>query len=215
MGIDSSRILVPEVEAYLHHLTPPSPGVLPEMEARAAERGFPIIGPLVGRLLWLLASSRGARTVLEMGSGFGYSTAWFALAVGEGGKVVWTDSSTENCRQARDDLGRMGLNDRVEYHVGDSLEIAARIGGSYDIVFIDVDKHRYPEALDRALPRLAVGGLLVVDNALWSGDVARSEAESRALTGIRELNRRIYTHPDLLSVILPLRDGVAVCHRMR
>lgn len=196
-------------------LTPDSPPELAEMEAYAIQKGFPVVGPVVGRLLWLLTSSRGARSVFEMGSGFGYSTGWFAMAVGDSGRVVWTDGSTANYERAREHLGKMGLSHRVEYHVGDALEILSRIGGSYDVIFIDVDKHLYPRAFDVALPHLAAGGLLITDNVLWGGSVAREEERGEIVQAIREYNRKIYAHPDLLSVILPLRDGVAVSHKMR
>lgn len=208
-------ILAPEVDAYLMTLCPDSPRVIAEMEALAVERGFPVVGPLVGRFLWQLACTKGAKTVFEMGSGFGYSTAWFALAVGEYGRVYYTDTSPDNVERAREFLGRMGLNDRVEYHCGEAVETLERLGGLYDIIMIDVEKVQYPRAFEAALPRLPAGGLLVCDNALWRGKVARERESDEDTLAVREYNRLIYEHPDLMSSILPLRDGIALSFKMR
>ena len=104
-------IIHADVEEYLHRIAPESEGVLAEMEAHGRERDFPLIGPLVGRLLHLLAATAGARRVFECGSGYGYSAWWFATAVGAEGEVFLTDDSAENVERAREYLGRAGLAD--------------------------------------------------------------------------------------------------------
>lgn len=214
-GMNRGILLAPEVDAYLMSLCPDSPRVLAEMEALAVQRGFPVVGPLVGRFLWQLACLKGARTVFEMGSGFGYSTAWFALAVGEGGRVVYTDTSPENCERAREFLGRMGLNDRVEYHIGEAVAALERLGGQYDLIMIDVEKIQYPRAFEVAAPHVIPGGMLVCDNVLWHGKVARDWENDDQTVAIREYNRLMFEHPDYLSTILPLRDGLGLSFRMR
>lgn len=208
-------LLAPEVDAYLMSLCPDSPQVIAEMEALAVQRGFAVVGPLVGRFLWQLACLNGAKTVFEMGSGFGYSTAWFALAVGEGGRVCFTDSSPDNCERARGFLGRLGLNDRVEYHVGEAVATLERVGGTYDLVMIDVEKEQYPRAFEVAAPRVKPGGMLICDNVLWHGKVAREWETDEATQAIREYNRLMFEHPDFLSTILPLRDGLGLSFKMR
>lgn len=208
-------ILVPEVESYLERLFPASPGVLAEMEALALETGFPIVGRQVGRLFWQLACLKGAQTVFDMGSGFGYSTAWFALAVGERGRVVYTDTSPDNCERAREFLGRMGLNDRVEYHVGEAVAALERLGGQYDLVMVDVEKTQYPRAFEIASQRVIPGGMLLADNTLWKGKVAREAENDEATQAIREYNRLIFEHPDFMSTVVPLRDGISLSFRMR
>ena len=202
-------IIDPEVERYLHELSPTEDPVLREMEQVAAEREFPIIGPLVGRLCWQLASAIHARDVFEMGSGFGYSTWWFAHAVGDGGRVVHTDGDAGKSAEARQYLDRAGLSGRVTFEVGDAREVITRYPGPFDIVFIDIDKEAYPDALELARVRVRPGGLIITDNVLWSGRVAQPDA-SRTTQAIQQYNKSAVRAADLVTTILPLRDGVAV-----
>ncbi|MBP7149584.1 MAG: O-methyltransferase [Acidobacteria bacterium] len=201
-------IVSPSIERYLEDLAPARDAVLARMEELAAHTGFPIVGPLVGQLLFTLARSCGARRVFEMGSGYGYSTVWFARAVGDGGLVVHTEVGAETSRQARKFLGEAGLAGRVRFEIGDAREILARDAGPYDLVFCDIDKDGYPEVPDLAVPRLRPGGLLVFDNVLWHGEVvAPSDERARAVV---ELNRGLSARDDLATAIVPLRDGVSI-----
>ncbi len=204
-------VVHPVMDAYLKDVLPPRDPVAAEMEAYAARHGFPIVGPLVGHLLFVLARACGARRVYEMGSGYGYSTLWFARAVGPGGQVVHTDGDAENSRRAREYLGRAGLADRVRFEVGDARQLIAREPGPFDVVFCDVDKEQYPDVPGLAVPRLRAGGLLVIDNLLWDGWVAEpADADDDETRGIQELTRRLYADPGLATTIVPLRDGVSV-----
>jgi len=202
-------ITAPEVNEYLSRVNPPSDPLILEMERSGRERGFPIIGPEVGRLCELLARSIGARSVYEMGSGFGYSTWWFSRAVGEGGSVVHTDGSQELSDEAQDWMGRAGLAPRVRFEVGDARALISKEDGPFDVIFCDIDKEGYPEALELARPRLRKGGLLIVDNTIWSGRVARPDPDETT-SAILAFNQAAAAAPDLLTVILPLRDGVSV-----
>jgi predicted O-methyltransferase YrrM len=202
-------IVNPDIERYLSELGATEDPVLRELERLGEERKFPIIGPLVGRLCWMLASSIRARDVFEMGSGFGYSTWWFAHAVGEGGRVVHTDSDPKQSAEARQHLERAGLVGRVTFEVGDAREIITRYPGPFDVVFIDVDKEGYPDALELARVRVRPGGLIITDNVLWSGKVAGGDALP-STQAIQQYNRSAMRAPDLVTTILPLRDGVAV-----
>ena len=147
-----TQLVDAEIEGYLANLQRSRDPVLVEMEARAAASKFPIVGPLVGRLCQQVAQGIGARDVFEMGSGFGYSTWWFAHAVGEGGRVVHTDFDPKQSAEARQYLDKAGLGARVHYEVGDALEVIKKYPGPFDVVFIDVDKHAYPEAFELAPP---------------------------------------------------------------
>src|SRR5437763_12864823 len=120
--------------------------VLLEMEAEAAERGFPIVDRTVGVILEVLARGIGARRVFELGSGFGYSGYWFARAVGPDGELHLTDGDPENEKKARDYLTRAGLWDPVQFHVGDAVSALHSLSGDFDIVYCDIDKYGYPEA---------------------------------------------------------------------
>ncbi len=200
---------------YLYSLLPESDPVLREMEEEAARRKIPIVGPAVGRLLYLLAKISGARRVFEMGSAIGYSTIWWARGVGEDGHVIYTDGDANKAMEAYKNFERAGVEKRIEIRVGDALELLSEQNYEpFDIIFNDVDKEDYPKVFRLAVPRLCRGGLFVSDNVLWSGRVpeAASGAQEAAEStrAILQFNRMLYESKDLFTTILPLRDGVAV-----
>lgn len=204
--------------------------VLLEMEALAQERGFPIVGRVVGSTLELLARSIGARRVLELGSGFGFSAYWFSRAVnashampGTGGppgpdgsreEVVLTDTDPANARQAKDFLTRAGLWAPCRFVVGDALATLAATEGDFDVIYNDIDKEGYPEAWAAARARLRVGGLYLCDNVLWSGRVA-SDDDAPATRAIRAHNEAVFADAAFAPAIVPTRDGVMVALRLR
>ena len=199
------------IEAYLHQLQPSKDPVLLEMEKRAEEQKFPIIGPLVGRLCQQVAMAGGARDVFERGSGFGYSTMGVANAVGDGGRVVHTDGDAKKSADARGYLKKAGLDARVVFEVGDSIQLIKKYPGPFDIVFIDIDKHGYPEAFELARSRVREGGYIITDNTLWSGRVVEKGGKQTADTkGVLKYNQAAFGAPDLLTTIVPIRDGVAL-----
>jgi caffeoyl-CoA O-methyltransferase len=206
-------ILDTEVEAYMNRILPKRDPVLAEMESLAKRRDIPIIGPACARVLYLLAKLTRAKRVFEMGSAIGYSTIWLARAVGPQGRVYYTDGDASNARSAREFLTRAGVERRVHILVGDALKLLQETPGKFDIIFIDVDKHQYPAALRLALPRVRSGGLIITDNVLWSGKVTR-RAKDENTRGVQEFNRAIYNSKQLFPIIVPLRDGVAVCQKI-
>jgi predicted O-methyltransferase YrrM len=203
------------IEEYLRGLYDDGDPVRREMEVLAAERKFPIVGPLVGRHLSVLARAIGARRVFELGSGYGYSALHFARAVGEGGEVHCTELSEDNVRLAEGFLRRAGVWDRVRYHREEATAALRRLGGTWDIVYNDIDKDGYPATVDLAFAHLRPGGLFITDNVLWSGRVLEGEDDGSAPTrGVREFTRRLFAHPGFLTTIDPTRDGVAVAIRL-
>src|SRR5215471_3364415 len=202
-----------DIDRYIKELLPPRDPVVVEMETLAAERDVPIVGPAVATLLATLAASIGARRVFELGSAIGYSTAFFARAVGPSGKVFYTDGDPENAKRARAYLQRAGLADRVEILVGEAVHLLQTTSGDFDVVFIDIDKDGYPAALEAAAPRVRAGGYLLADNVLWSGRVVDPGSRDAATEGIREFNRRLFARSDFTSVIVPLRDGVSIARK--
>ena len=204
-------IVHPRIARYLATLIPPRDAVLSEMEERAAREGIPIVGPVVGRLLYQLALIAGAKRVMELGSAIGYSTMWWARAVGPSGTVWYSDASEDNARDAIAYLERGGVAHRVHVLVGDAVKCMAAVKGKFDIVFCDIDKPGYPAALRAAMPRLKRGGLLVVDNTLWKGRVTKRFGGDAATKAIKRLNKLVYAADEwAFSVVLPLRDGVTV-----
>jgi caffeoyl-CoA O-methyltransferase len=203
-------ITVPAVEDYLYSMLPPRDEVMTEIEAEATKRDIPIVGPAVGRILYQLALMIGAKTVFELGSAIGYSTIWWARAVGEGGRVIYTDGDRKKAEEARRYFDRAGVSGRITLHTGDALEFLSEQKTEYDIIFNDVDKEDYPRVFKVALPRLRKGGLFVTDNVLWSGKVAQKSPSEASTKAILEFNRLLYNSQALFTTILPIRDGVAV-----
>ena len=206
-------LVAAEIDRYILDLLPPRDAVLAEMEAFAAEKDVPIVGPAVGTLLEILTRSISADRVFEMGSAIGYSTAFFARAVGRGGQVTYTDGSPQKAEQARRYLDRMGLLDRVTMRVEDAASALESTTGYYDVIFIDVDKEGYPRALQAAAPRVRKGGFLLADNVLWSGRVVDAKVHDAATEGIRQFNARLFALQEFRTTIVPLRDGVAIARR--
>ena len=203
-----------DVEQYLYELLPERDAVVSEMEHYAEEHRVPIIGPAVARLLALFAQVSGAKRIFEMGSAIGYSTIWLARAAGPKGKVHYTDGDPANAQRAREYFRRAGVAKRIDVHVGDALELLKKTSGKFDLIFNDVDKHQYPDALRAALPKLRRGGLFITDNTLWSGKAARpASADDAATLGVQEFNRLVYASLELYPVLIPLRDGVTVCRK--
>jgi caffeoyl-CoA O-methyltransferase len=203
-------VTVGAVEDYVYSMLPPRDEVLTEMEALAAERKIPIVGPAVGRILHQLALMIGAKTVFEMGSAIGYSTIWWARAVADGGRVTYTDGDSRNAERARGYFERAGVADRISIKTGDALELLSEEKQQFDIIFNDVDKEDYPRVFRLAVPRLRKGGLFVTDNVLWSGRVVEKNPTESRTKAILEFNRLLYNSPELFTTILPIRDGVAV-----
>jgi caffeoyl-CoA O-methyltransferase len=203
-------ITVPAVEDYLYSLLPPRDEVLTEIEGEAAKRDIPIVGPAVGRILFQLALMIGAKTVFELGSAIGYSTIWWARAVGEGGRVIYTDGDRKKAEEARRYFDRAGVSGRITLKTGDALEFLSEERGEYDIIFNDVDKEDYPRVFKLVLPRLSKGGLFVTDNVLWSGKVGQKNPLESSTKAILEFNQLLYSSQDLFTTILPIRDGLGV-----
>ena len=211
----------PRVENYLYAILPQRSPVLREMEGQAKERNIPIVGPAVARMLFQYARLIKARTVCELGSAIGYSTIWWAMAVGEGGKVHYTDGSEKNAQEARGYFEQAGVVNRIEVHVGDALDFLASRKEQFDIVFCDVDKHDYPRAAQLASRHVRKGGLFIADNTLWKGKLAymagnphlTPDPTDASTNAIAELNRLLYESADWFTTVIPLRDGVTVALR--
>ena len=200
------------ISAYLDSLVPPRHPELQKMEAEAKRTNFPIIGPAAGQFCYLMTRLTGARSVFELGSGFGYSTAWFARAVQENGggvvhHVVWDESLSA---RAWVHLAALGLDRLVTFHVGEAVDELRKTDGPFDVVFNDIDKAGYPASLPVIAERLRPGGLLLVDNLLWHRRVLDPSDATADTAGVRELTRLVTTSPQWIASIVPIRDGILV-----
>jgi predicted O-methyltransferase YrrM len=204
-----------KINTYLEGLVPERPAEMQTMEEYAKKVNFPIIGPVCGYLCYQVARMIGARSIFEMGSGYGYSTAWFARAVMEngGGKVhhvVWDENLS---RDARTHLKQLGYTNFIEYHVAEAIETLTHTPGPFDLIFSDIDKECYPESLPMIREKLRPGGVLIVDNLLWHGLVLDGKDSDPTTQGVRELTKILTTDPDWISSLIPIRDGMLVAFR--
>jgi len=202
-------IVTEPIETYLKQFALIDEPVIREMEEYGKSKSFPIVGPVVGRLLMQYAKISGARRIFELGSGFGYSAAWFFLATLANGEIICTESSEENIRLGRNYMSRLGAAGVVKFRHGDALKLIRETEGPFDIIFNDIDKQEYPQAFESALPLLKKGGLFITDNVLLKGKVTSSDPDDTT-KAVMEYNRMIYNTPGVMSTIIPIRDGVAV-----
>lgn len=204
-------IIRPEQAEYLERLTPASVGLLAEMEAYAAEHRVPIADREVARFVEITARATGARRVLEIGMAIGYTALHVARSLPEGGEVVTIEPSEEMIARSGDYLERAGLRERVRVERGYALDVLPRLAGEFDLVFLDAVKTEYAAYLELSLPLLREGGVVLADNLLWGGQVAgeiRSEDQTASTQALREFNQLFVRHPQLLSVVLPVGDGL-------
>ena len=214
-------LLPDNVSAYLDGLVPPRPPEMAAMEAHAREIHFPIIGTASGQLCYQIARIAGARRIFEMGSGYGYSTAWFARAAQENGggavyHVVWDEALSQ---QARQHLGALGFGGQasgvaIHYRVSEAILALKETEGPFDLIFNDIDKHAYPESLQVIREKLRPGGVLIVDNLLWHGQIFDQTDQTPDTTGVREFTRLMTTDPGWVTTIVPIRDGVLVAYKI-
>lgn len=202
-------IVHPDIESYLKKLAPLPHPILEEMEKLGTERKFPIVGPLVGRFLVSLIQFGHVHTVLECGSGFGYSAMWMALALSENARITCIEYDAKNIALAKDFFARAELSHKVAFVQGNALEIVPTLTQTYDMIINDVDKTQYPSLLPFLLARLRTGGMLITDNVLWSGKVTQKAADE-ATGAIQKYNEMLIGEQRLWTSIIPLRDGLSL-----
>ncbi len=203
------EIIAATINDYIEHQVAEKDPVLIEMQAYGEKRNFPYVGPQVGRLLLILTKLLGPKKIFEVGSGFGYSAYWFAKALPAGGKVIQTEFEKAHSEKAREFFKRAGLLEKSDFLVGDGLSLLKQTPGGLDIVFLDLEKEKYPEAFRLAKGRLCKGGLLIADNTLWFGRVIE-KSKDPATVGIQEFNKLLFSDPEFFSTLVPIRDGLAI-----
>ncbi len=210
-----AKISYDNVQDYLISLVPPRDSEMQAMEKYAARTKFPIIGPAAGYVCYQIARMIGARSVFELGSGYGYSTAWFARAVKENNgevvhHVVWDEKLST---MARGHLSRLGFEPLIQYHVAEAVATLRQTPGPFDLIFNDIDKEGYPESLPLIKEKLRRGGVLIIDNMLWHGQILDSKDREKTTAAIRKFTKTITTDPDWIVSLAPVRDGMIIAYK--
>ena len=210
-----SEISYVKVQDYLTSLVPPREPELKKMEELAEKNDFPIIGPACGYYCYQLARMIKAKTIFELGSGYGYSTAWFAKAVKENGggvvhHTVWDDKLSQ---QAQGHLSALGSADVVQFHNAEAVETLRQTMGPFDIIFNDIDKEGYPDSLPVIKEKLRHGGILIIDNMIWHGQTLDPNDHEESTEAIRRFTRDITSDLDWIVSLVPMRDGMIVAYK--
>jgi predicted O-methyltransferase YrrM len=208
-GGEMMDLLNPRIAEYIAGLPETSPSPLDEMEKYARENKFPIIGPLVGRILQQLVVMIRAKRVFELGSGYGYSALWMSIVLPDDGRVICTDTDENNEKMAKEYFARAGLDSKLDFRRGDAITEFEKEAGPFDLILNDIDKEGYPDTIKPVKERLRPGGVFVTDNLLWSGRVVEPNPHE-STRGILKFTEELYNDPDFLTSIIPVRDGIAV-----
>jgi predicted O-methyltransferase YrrM len=210
-----SEINYQSVQEYITSLVPPREPELQKMEEYAEKNNFPIIGPACGYYCYQLARMIDAKSVFELGSGYGYSTAWFAKAIREngGGVVHHTVWDTNLSKRAQRHLSALGLSDLVHFHNAEAVETLRQTPGPFDIIFNDIDKEGYPNSLPVTKEKLRHGGILIIDNMIWHGQTLDPDDHEESTEAIRRFTRDITTDLDWIVSLIPARDGMIVAYK--
>jgi len=210
-----SEINYQSAQDYLTSLVPPREPELQKMEEIAEKEDFPILGPVCGYYCYQLARMINARSIFELGSGYGYSTAWFAKAVQEngGGIVHHTVWDEDLSKRAQRHLSALGFADLVQYHSAEAVATLRQTQGPFDIIFNDIDKEGYPDSLPVIKEKLRHGGLLIIDNMLWSGRVYDSNNDDKNTESIQRFTRDITSDLDWIVTLFPARDGMIIGYK--
>jgi predicted O-methyltransferase YrrM len=203
------------IQKFLKELIPERESEMQLMERYAEKHNFPIIGPAAGHNCYQIARMIRAKTVFEMGSGYGYSTAWFAKAVKEngGGVVHHTVWDEKLSKMATEHLSRLGFDGLIEYHIAEAVKTLQNTPGPFDLIFNDIDKQAYPDSLATIKAKLRSGGVLIVDNIFWNGRVFDPSDISVSTEGVREFTRLITSDSGWIVSLVPVRDGLILAYK--
>jgi caffeoyl-CoA O-methyltransferase len=208
----SDAVLKPEQAAYLEALEPARDPLLAKMEALAAERRMPISDPEVASFLAITVASRAPRFIVELGTNIGYGAIVMARAAGPAAKVLTIELANHHVLTARGFIEEAGLAGQIEVRQGAATSELEKIDRPIDLAYVDCVKEEYPRYLELLVPRLAPRGVIVADNVLWRGLVARGDSipenERERVDALRAFNLALVQHPELRGIVLPLGDGV-------
>lgn len=210
-------ILDPSLSRYAEAHTTPESHLLQQVNREThAQVLMPrmLSGHLQGRVLSLISHMVRPKSILEIGTYTGYSAICLAEGLREGGKLVTIDINEELEDRVRKYFHAAGLDQVVDYRIGNALEIIPTLTGPFDLVFIDADKENYVRYYDLVFNLVPLGGYILADNVLWSGKVL-DEKPDKDTRAIREFNRKVQEDNRVENVLLPVRDGIMIARKIK
>lgn len=210
-------IVSTEIQDYAERFTSAESEILAELRRKTlderADKSM-LSGFYQGRLLSMFSKIIDARRILEIGTYVGYSTLCLAEGLSEDGKIITLDIQPETNQLAKEFWAKSGLNDKIESHLGDALEIIPNINEIFDLVFIDADKPNYHNYFKLVFPKLRIGGLIIVDNVLWNGKVLDVETNNDESTiALHAFNQKVQLDERFSNILLAVRDGLMIVRK--
>ena len=209
-------IVDPRIEEYAAAHSTPEPALFADLAAEtrtSTSAPSMMVGTLEGRFLSFLVTMLRPQLVLEIGTFTGYSALSMAGSLPPGGRIVTCDISEEHVAIARRHIDASPHRDQIDIRVGPAIDTLKSLDGPFDLAFIDADKTGYLDYYEAIVPTLAPGGVIAVDNVLWSGrvlDDAPADEIDESTRALREFNDRVVADERVECVMLPLRDGVTL-----
>lgn len=171
-------------------------------------------GHLQGRVLSMISHMMKPSRILEIGTYTGYSAICLAEGLAEGGQLITLDKNEEIEEMVRDYFEKAGLKDKIDYRLGNAMDLIPELEGPFDLVFIDADKKNYLNYFNLVLEKVRIGGFIIADNVLWSGKVVQTDKKIDTDTqAILDFNRSMEDDDRVENVLLPIRDGLMVVRR--
>ncbi len=206
-----------EIEGYASKHSQPEPEILQELTKETWQKVLAprmLSGHLQGRLLSLLSKIIQPNRILEIGTYTGYSALCLAEGLSENGILHTIDHNEELHAFQRKYFDKSGKGEQIIQHLGDAQQIIPTLAETFDLIFIDADKKNYPNYLQLIIPKLSEGGVILSDNVLWSGKVvAEVQPDDADTNALLEYNTLLRNHPQLESVLLPIRDGLTLTRK--
>ncbi|MDR9367399.1 MAG: O-methyltransferase [Balneolaceae bacterium] len=208
------KLINREISEYTESFTSEESKTLKELvqvSERELEYTDMLSGPQVGMLLKMLVQISGAKRILEIGTFTGYSAIWMADALSKDGTLITLEMNERYRDISRQFFEQEEYKTKIKQKMGNALEVIPALSGFFDLIFLDADKISYPTYYEILKPKLKTGGIFVIDNVLWGGEVLRpSDEKSRA---IHKLNKMIRDDNDVDQVMIPVRDGITIVRK--
>lgn len=170
-------------------------------------------GHLQGRFLSMISHMAKPKTILEIGTYTGYSAICLAEGLQDGGKLYTLDINEEIEDFVRGYFEKAGISHKIDYRIGNALDIIPTLPGTFDMVFIDADKINYANYYDLVIDRVNIGGYILADNVLWSGKVLDAKKD-KDTAAIDAFNKKLHADPRIENVMVPIRDGILIARKI-
>lgn len=206
-----------EITKYAEDQTSDESEVLQELRKECYEHyadSSMLSGFFQGRVLSMLSKMIRPKVVLEIGTYLGYSALCFAEGLAEGGKVITLDINEETNKVARSFVEKSKYADKIEFHLGQAVDVIPTLPETFDLVFIDADKTNYSNYYNLVFDKLRPGGFILADNVLWSGKVLLDEKDE-STQALHDFNKMVKADSRVSNVLLPIRDGLMVVRKER